>query len=300
VSKRRKLEEFGEILYRVEGKIARVSLARPKKRNALSLRMRGELVSALREAEDDEAVSVILIDGQGPSFCAGYDLAEGLDAHRPRKAGEAAHESPDSDDWVKDKNLAPWIDPFARSCLRDWTTLWDLLKPVVAMVHGDCLAGGLELMSMADIAFATDDARLGYPPMRGIATPDVPFFPWKMSMARAKYLQLTGNSLSGKEAAEWGWIAKSFSPDVFEASVLNEVQALSEIAVDLLAANKQQLNQAYEFMGMKTHFSQAWSWHLLSSAVRPNYKGFFRVARDQGLKAAFDWMNKPFKDRGIK
>ena len=300
MAKRRQLSDFSEIKYRIDGKIARVSLARPQKRNALSLRMRSELVSALHTAENDEQVSVVLIDGEGPSFCAGYDLAEGLDAHRPRKPGETPHESPDADDWIKDPDLASWTDPFARSCLEDWLTLWDLLKPVVVMVHRDCLAGGLELISMADIAFATHDARLGYPPMRGIATPDVPFFPWKMTMARAKYLQLTGNSLTGNEAAAWGWIAKSFSAEGFEDSVMNEVRAMSEIAVDLLAANKHQLNQAYELMGMKTHFSQAWTWHFLSSAVRPNYKGFFRVARDKGLKGAFEWMNKPFKDRGIK
>ena len=117
-------------------------------------------------------------------------------------------------------------------------TIWDLLKPVVAMVHGYCLAGGSELMSMCDIAFASDDCKIGYPPMRGMTTPDVIYFPWKMAMGRAKYLQLSGNSLTGKQAAEWGWVAKSFPAEKLEEEVMHEVRALASIAPDLLAANK--------------------------------------------------------------
>ena len=68
-------------------------------------------------------------------------------------------------------------------------------------------------MSMCDIAFVADDAVIGYPPMRGMTTPDVLYFPWKLSMAHAKYLQLTGNSVTGADAARMGWVAKSFPAD---------------------------------------------------------------------------------------
>jgi enoyl-CoA hydratase len=278
-----------EVLYAVEGSVAHLTLNRPSTLNALSFSMRRRIVELLREAENNPSISIVFIDGAGPSFCSGYDLSSPYGEGRNVDA-----------QWVQDKNLSRWTDQFARAILRDWLTLWDLLKPIVVKAHGNCLAGGTELLSMADIAFAADDARLGYPPMRAMSTPDVPYFPWKMSMARAKYLQLTGNSLSGKEAAEWGWIAKSFPAATLDRRVTAEVQAMAEISSDLLSANKQSLNQAYEIMGMRTHLAQAWSWHFLSGSARPHRSEFFDVAGEKGLKGALDWMNAPFSSRGIR
>jgi enoyl-CoA hydratase len=280
---------YEDIRYLVGGDIGRITLARPDRLNALSYRTRREIVHALKSAESDPDVNVVLIDAEGPSFCAGYDLSDLEPSEGERR----------SRGWVEDPRLSEWTDQALRSIWSDWQHLWDLLKPVVVAVQGNCLAGGAELISMADIVFAADDARLGYPPMRAMSTPDVPFFPWKMTMARAKYLQLTGNSITGKTAADWGWIAKSFRPDELQDRVMDEVNAFASIAPDLLAANKHQLNAAFEIMGMRTHFEQAWSWHHLSARVRPNAMAFFKVAHRDGMRAALDWMNAPFRTRGI-
>ena len=197
--------------------------------------------------------------------------------------------------WVSSALFDGWTDQFARSCVRDWLTIWDLLKPVVCMVHGACLAGGTELMSMCDIAFVADDSLIGYPPMRAQTTPDTLYFPWKLSMAHAKYLQLTGNSVTGKRAAEMGWVAKSFPAADLEKEVLRELTAMSSIAPDLLAANKQSLNQAYEIMGFRTALQQGSQWHALSAQMRPNAGEFTRISREKGLKAAFSWRDEPFE-----
>ena len=204
---------YESIEYKCGDRIARITLNRPEKRNALSYQLRRELVDALRAAEQDDEVTVILIDGAGPSFCSGYDVTPNTDRGTPPEG------------WVSSRHFDSWTDQFARSCLRDWLTMWDLLKPVVVKVHGYCLAGGTEIMSMADIAFVAEDASIGYPPMRGQTTPDTPYFPWKMTMAQAKYLQLTGNSISGKEAADMGWVAKSFPEDELDAAVESEIRA---------------------------------------------------------------------------
>lgn len=131
--------DYGSILYSVRDRIARITLNRPEKRNALDFALRRELVDALSRAERDDDVTVVLIDGASPSFCSGYDLAGG--------SRETA-EPPDG--WVASPYFDSWTDQFARSCVRDWLTIWDLLKPVVAKVHGYCLAGGSELMSMCE------------------------------------------------------------------------------------------------------------------------------------------------------
>jgi enoyl-CoA hydratase len=273
------------ILYAVTDRVARITLNRPEKRNALSFELRRQLVDALRDAERDDSVSVVLINGAGPAFSAGYDLA---DERAARPHG-----------WIDSEHYASWTDQYARSIFRDWMVIWDLMKPVVAKVHGYCLAGGTELMSMCDIAFVADDAVIGYPPMRAMSTPDTLYFPWKVTMARAKYLQLTGNSVSGKEAAEMGWVAKSFPPDELDERTERELRPLSEVDPALLAANKASVNQAYEIMGMRTHLQGGWQWHQLSSASRPRASEFGEIARRDGLRAAIEWRDAPFRREGF-
>lgn len=278
-------ESYETIEYGVKDRIARITLNRPEKRNALSKELRDEIVAALHRAERDDDVTVILIDAAGPSFCSGYDLTRRLTADDEINTGMVSKK------WFDD-----WTDQFARSCIRDWMTIWDLLKPVVAKVHGYCLAGGTELMSMCDIAFVADDAIIGYPPMRGMTTPDTQYFPWKMSMAWAKYLQLTGNSITGKQAAEMGWVVKSFPGDQLEAEVMKELEAISHISPDLLAANKMSLNQSYEIMGFRTALSTSPQWHALSSRLRPGGGEWGKISSEQGLRAAIEWRDGPFRD----
>lgn len=181
-------EAYQEILYSVADRIATVTLNRPERRNALTFRMRREIIDALRTAESDDDVTVVLIRAHGPSFSGGYALST---APRPEAAEGTSEAKSYWDDgtrperWIDAEEFDGWTDQWARSCLRDWMNIWELLKPVVAMVHGHCLAGGTELMSLCDIAFVADDAQIGYPPMRGMTSPDIPYFPWKMTMAQA-------------------------------------------------------------------------------------------------------------------
>ena len=242
-------------------------------------------MGALRRAERDDTVSVVLIDAAGPSFCAGYDLTPGDPRARAPEGG-----------FVSEALFDGWWDQWAEKIVRDWLTIWDLLKPVVAQVHGYCLAGGTELMSMCDIAFVADDAVIGYPPMRAMTTPDTLYHPWKLSMAWAKYLQLSGNSITGKQAAEIGWVVKSFPAERLEEETLREVRALATIEPDMLAANKRSLNQAYEIQGFRTHLGLSAQWHALSGRFRPNAGEFTRITNEQGLKAAIAWRDAAFRD----
>ncbi|MFI5953927.1 enoyl-CoA hydratase-related protein [Cryptosporangium sp. NPDC051539] len=282
-----------EILYDVADRIATITLNRPERRNALTFRMRREIVDALRSAESDDDVTVVLIRANGPSFSGGYALSG-------RGSKSYWDDGTRPDRWVDAEEFDGWTDQWARSCLRDWMNVWELLKPVVAMVHGHCLAGGSELMSLCDIAFVADDAQIGYPPMRGMTSPDIPYFPWKMTMAQAKYLQLTGNSVTGAEAAAMGWVAKSFPAGELEEQTMRELRAMSHIAPSLLAANKESVNQAYEIMGMRTHFNQAWAMHSLSGALRPGARDFARKLREGGLKTALEWRDGPAREEGFR
>lgn len=271
------MTDYQRIRYSVSGKVARITLDDPESRNSLSTVLRGELVGAIKRAERDDDVSVILLDGAGPVFCSGYDLR----GYHPPEGG-----------YVSMHLFDQWTDQYARNCVKDWLTIWDCLKPVVCKVHGACLAGGTEVMSMCDIVFVADDARIGYPPTREMSTPDTGYFPWKMGMAHAKYMQLTGATISGRQAADWGWVAKSFAPDEFDARVGEEVAALATIPADMLAANKGALNQAYEMMGFKNSLAMAVHWHMASARVRPNAGNFARVAAESGIKGYVAWRDQ--------
>jgi enoyl-CoA hydratase len=275
------MTDYTDIIYRVEDRVATISFNRPTAHNAMGRQLRDETVHALKRAEADDSVCVVVITGEGPSFCSGYDVANTYLG----KDGVAI--SALFDDWT---------DQLARQILRDWFTIWDLMKPVVAKVHGNCLAGGTEVMSMCDVIFVTDEARIGYPAVRAQATPDLAFFAWKMTMARAKYLQLSGNIITGKQAADWGWATKSFPAAEFDQAVRREVTALASIAPDMLAANKLCLNQTYEMMGIRTALTAATQWHYLSHKSRPNAMKFREIANKDGLKAALKWRDDAFKD----
>ena len=282
--------EYNSILYRVEDRIAVITLNRPEKRNALSPAMRNDIVAALRAAEEDDDVTVVLIEGAGDAFCAGYDMNSyaGGDPHPARPEG-----------WNYSPLYESWTGQFPRSCLRDWLTIWDLLKPVVAKIHGYCLAGGSELMSMCDIVFAAEDTIIGYPPTRAQSTPDVEYFPWKMSMAQAKYLQLTGNSITGARADQIGWIAKSFPADELDEQVMRELRPMSTIHPAMLAANKLALNQTYEAMGFRSALQASIPWYVLARSFRPGGGEFQKMAAEQGLKAALAWRDQAFKAEGF-
>ncbi|MDQ7903897.1 enoyl-CoA hydratase-related protein [Phytohabitans sp. ZYX-F-186] len=282
--------EFENILYAVEERIATITLNRPEKRNALSPGLRNDVVAALKRAEADDDVTVVLIQGAGEAFCAGYDMNSyaGGDEHPERPAG-----------WNHSPLFESWTGQFPRSCLRDWLTIWDLLKPVVAKVHGYCLAGGSELMSMCDIVFAAEDAIIGYPPTRAQATPDIEYFPWKMSMAQAKYLQLTGNSITGARAEQIGWIAKSFPAGELDEQVMRELRPMAKIHPAMLAANKATLNQSYEAMGFRAALQGSVPWYVLSRGFRPGGGEFQRMAAAEGLKTALNWRDGAFKAEGF-
>jgi enoyl-CoA hydratase len=276
------MTDYQHIIYSVAGRIATISFNRPEVHNAMSRRLRVETVDALQRAEADDSVSVVVIEGKGKSFCSGYDVgAQDYD-------GKAHAISEMMDDWT---------DQLNRGILRDWYTIWDLLKPVVAKVHGNCLAGGTEVMSICDMAFCTDEARIGYPATRAQATPDLSFFPWKLPMSRAKYMQMTGAIITGRQASEWGWVTKSFPEAEFEEAFAREISALASIAPDMLAAQKFALNQQYEIMGFKTALNAVVPWHYASHKTRPNAGEFRSIANEEGLKAAVNWRDEPF--RGI-
>lgn len=276
------MAEFKNIIYEVKDKVAHITLNRPEKLNALSLRLREEFLTAIKMAERDEGVSCILIKGNGRAFCAGYDLTASGYENTP----DGGYVSP-----MLDKA----IDGFARHVAQTWTTLWKCHKVVIAQAHGYVIAGGTELMSQCDIILVADDTVIGYPPVRAQNTPDVQWAPWRLPMAKAMYVMLTGKSFTGKQAADWGMATMSYPADQLAAEAEKLAKQITNIPIDQLALLKRSVHRAYEIMGYFAAIDAGGDVHNVGGH-RPSNGEFSRLVREQGLKSALAWRDGPWGD----
>src|SRR5258706_3879729 len=210
----------------------RLALKRPAKGHRVSHSVRRVLFDELRRADQDNDVHVMVIRGAGPSFCAGYDLA------------------PDPDDPLP-RPIAARDGFWSRHLVEGWFEMMDMATPIVAQVHGYCLAGGSELAAACDLVYAAEDATIGYPPVRTMSSPDFLWQPWLLGWRRSMEALLTGDSLSGVEAVAAGYANRAFPADQLEDEVLQVAERVARIPGDLLALNKRTGHPAPEAMGMR-------------------------------------------------
>jgi enoyl-CoA hydratase len=281
------------LAFEVEGAVARITLNRLDKRNALSRTLLRELREALLEADDRKAVRCVVLAGAGKDFCAGYDMAAASPAGAPAEEGydpalyRRAADGIDDDAWRLERSQA------------DVLTLFDMHKPVVAAVHGHCVAGGTDLALSCDVVVAAENARIGFPAVRSQGTPPMHWWIYNVGPQWAKRLLLTGDLVSGRDAARIGLVLQA----VPAARLRGEAEALARrmalIDADVLAANKRVVNTALELMGARTVQCLAAETdargHLAAAA-----REFARVARAEGLPRAFRLRDAPFGDGMVR
>ncbi len=315
--------DFETILYEKDGGKARITLNRPEKLNALSAKLQRELNAALWEADNDAAVHAIILRGNGRAFCAGYDLSPMQSGPRragggggsstaagegPARAGETAR-APASGEQARATadsgetytNVYRGMSNFDDDAWqlerqqRDRLAIMDIHKPVIAQVHGYCLAGGTDLALMCDIVVVADDAVIGYPPVRAMGSPPQHMWTYLVGPQWAKYMLLTGDSISGLEAAEIGLVWRSFPADQLEAAVEGLAAKMEMIDVELLAPNKRIVNLAMEMMGARTIQRMA-AENDARAHLAPSVREFGRRAMTEGLKSALEWRDTKFSD----
>ena len=278
--------EFQFIHYEVERGRARIVFNRPDKRNALSLALLTELDQALWEADNDSAVHAVVLKGEGKGFCAGYDLtpqapvSSATDGPRYR---QGAFSNFDDDVWRLERGQ------------RLRMTLFDMHKPVIAQIHGFCLAGGTDVALLCDMVIAADDTRIGFPATRDLGSPPNQMWLYHIGPQWAKRLLLTGDTITGAEAASLGLVLKALPLAELEGEVEQLLDRLALIDTALLAANKRIVNVGLELMGARTLQRIAAEndarGHLADSA-----QVFLQQARDVGLVAALRARDAKFGD----
>jgi enoyl-CoA hydratase/carnithine racemase len=257
-------------------RVRRITMNRPDKRNSLIHPLRGAILETLRAHDQDPDVSVTIIRGAGPSFSAGYDLGggnEGLDMPYYTPGGEGA---------------------WPRHVTEGWMSIWDLAKPVIAQVHGYCLAGASELATGCDLVYMAEDAQMGYPAVR-FGVPDMHFHPWFLGMRKAMEMMLTGDSISGIEAAELGWANAAYPADALEARVLDVASRIALVPSELLQLNKRVVHRQMDAMGLRAGIRAGTELCALGTHTKA-MRQFVGAAHDKGLTSALQERDAPFHD----
>ena len=270
------------IEYEASNGIGRVRLNRPEKLNALSRELQDELVDCLERADDDPEVRVMTLRGNGRAFCAGYDIT-------PPSTPEAQAAAQEQRD-----NIRSDIHRMKRTP-NTMNSILNLSKPVIAGVHGYCIAGGTDLAMHCDIIIAADDSQIGFPPVRSMGTPPTHMWTYMVGPQWAKWFLLTGESVSGTRAEELGLVWKSVPGEGLDAAVEDLARTMARIPWELLAANKSIVNKAMDLMGRTTLQHIAAETDAIAHQA-PIVKEFSRMARAEGLKSALEWRDSPFSD----
>ncbi len=282
------MSDFERILYETEDGRARITLNRPDKLNALSLAMQEELSEALWEADHDTGIHCVILRGAGRSFCAGYDLSDSdSPPHVSRVQNEdrkyRGHRSIDDDAWQLER------------AQRYRMALFDMHKPVIAQVHGHCIAGGTDLALLCDMVVTAEDAVFGFPPARDLGALPNNFWVYNCGPQWAKRLLLTGDTVTGSEAQDIGLVMKAVPGEHLETEVEQLADRLALIDPDLLSANKRIVNLAMELMGARTLQRLAAENDVRGHNTRAA-DGFRASVKAQGLKATLRARDAQFGD----
>ena len=293
------------LTYEVGDRAARITLDRPERGNGITAQMPGELAECVERANLDPEVHAIALAGNGSGFCGGYDLVASAEGEMGGLGGEAPAGSP-LDPAVIAANHAPetnW-DPvtdyqFMSRMVRGFMSLFNSEKPVLCKVHGYCVAGGTDMALCSDLLVIAEDAKIGYPPARVWGSPTTAMWAGRIGPMRAKRLLLTGDSLTGAEAAEWGLATEAAPAAELGARFERLLERVARMPVNQLVMMKLLVNQTVHAQGLAQ--SQALG-IFFDGIARHTDEGhaFVRRATEAGFREAVRERDEPFGDHGLE
>jgi enoyl-CoA hydratase len=266
---------YENITYEKQPPIAYVTLNRPEKLNALSQDLQLEVRDALEDAgwADDE-IRVIVLKGAGRGFSSGFDISGG---------GGGSDSVQVRSRFLKGKGF---------SATTWWDVFWNNPKPLIAQVHGFCIAGGMATATFCDLRICAEDAKFGAPEIR-TGGPYIPaVWPWIIGMTKARELLYTGNLIDANEALRLGLVNKVVARDDLEEAVNRTALTISKLPFATVEYNKKLINMAYELMNIRQVMERSLELEavtLASSGSLPEVAEFQRIRQEQGLKAALTW-----------
>jgi enoyl-CoA hydratase len=294
------------LLYETEGRVARITLNRPERGNGITARMPVELAECVERANLDPEVRAIALAGNGTGFCGGYDLVASAEGEMS-ELGEGTAPPPGSplDPAVIGANHAPdtnW-DPvtdyqFMSRNVRGFMSLFNSEKPVLCKVHGYCVAGGTDMALCSDLLVIAEDAKIGYPPARVWGSPTTAMWASRLGPMRAKRLLLTGDSLTGVEAAQWGLATEAAPVAQLDERFERLLGRVARMPINQLVMMKLLVNQSIHAQGLAQ--SQVLG-TFFDAIARHTEEGhaFVRRATESGFREAVRERDEPYGDHGL-
>ena len=285
------MSKFKTLIYHKDPanpRIARITLNRPERLNAISTDMPKEIRRAVKAANADDEVHVIVVAGAGRAFCAGYDLQQFAEKRRDHPCQQEAY---------------PW-DPMLdyrtmKGYTEDFMSLWRSNKPTIAKVHGYAVAGGSDIALCCDLLVMEQSARIGYMPTRVWGCPTTAMWTYRVGAMRAKQMMFTGDTIDGATAARWGLATEAVTADRLDEAVDALATRIAGVPRGHLMMHKLVVNQAVATMGLEQ--TQMFA-TVFDGITRHNPEGlwFRRYAQANGFKQAVAWRDsgRPIPEGG--
>ena len=234
------------IIFEKQGAIAKITLNWPEKANAQDQKQVEEIDDALRDADRDYDIKVLVLRANGKGFCSGHAIGNNSVDYPEFVEGFKATGTP----WK------PQTDLFVKPILN----LWEFSKPTIAAINGYCVGGGTHYGLITDIVIAADDAYFSYPPLQGFGMPsgECSIEPWVfMNWRRAAYYLFTAQVIDATKALEVGLVN-----EVVPLAELNDrvdaiARHIAQAPLTTLLATKANLKRAWELMGMRVHWQSS-------------------------------------------
>jgi enoyl-CoA hydratase/carnithine racemase len=294
------------LTYETGGRIARITLNRPERGNGITPLMPREIAECVERANLDPEVHAIALAGNGTGFCGGYDLVASAEGDMGGLEGIDAPPGSPIDPAVIGANHAPQSDwdpvtdfQFMWRNVRGFMSLFNSEKPVLCKVHGYCVAGGTDMALCSDLLVIGADAKIGYPPARVWGSPTTALWASRVGPMRAKRLLLTGDSLTGEQAVEWGLATESAPPADLDERFEGLLERVARLPVNQLVMMKLLVNQSIHAQGL--HQTQVLG-TFFDGITRHTEEGhaFVRKAARDGFKEAVRERDEPFGDFGLE
>lgn len=296
------MENLKTLTYETAGRIARITLNRPERGNGITLEMPAEIAACVERANLDANVSVIALAGNGKGFCGGYDLVLAAEHRFSVDAGSTSPEGSPLDPRTQLANHDPsgtW-DPLIDYAMmsrnvRGFMSLFFSEKPVVCKVHRFCVAGGTDMALCSDLLVIEDKATIGYPPARVWGVPTTALWVHRIGAEKAKRLLFTGDSLTGKQAVEWGLAIEAPSAGCLDERFEYLLERIARVPVNQLVMMKLMINQTLMAQGLYQSQMLGTIFDGIARHTKEGYE-FQRRAAETGFKQAVRERDDPFAD----
>jgi len=232
------------VIYRRQGRVGMIGLNRPHKLNAMNRQLITDFVAALEEFSADDDARVGILYGEGAAFSSGVDLTP-----------EGLYEAPDP---LRDRAAI-------EQSVRTWLRIWECPKPVIAQVHGYCIAGGTQPPLFCDIVAVAEEARIGFPKMPVGAGFISPMWSFRVGSQNARLMSYdVGSEITGRQAYEMGYAALIFPERLLAEKTYEVAERIARLPSDILAIKKASNNRVQELQGFRAAVLGAAEWDAIA------------------------------------